>query len=153
MPALKRVSPALFSACGLDVALKIERTKAQKRLAARMPAASPSPMASKDSSPRQETAAGSPSSIWSASDAGTQISVRPSPDHFMDQTTIPQKAAPTVTFENEVKNTGRSFCGTRRRGEPLRADDTGDAAAPPKPIRRPAQVSLHQRGSCPPSWR
>lgn len=43
VPAIKRISPALFSACGLELALKIERTKAQKRLAARKPTTSPPP--------------------------------------------------------------------------------------------------------------
>jgi hypothetical protein len=44
VPALKRVSPALFAALGLEVALKLERTKAQKRLAASTAAhSSPSP--------------------------------------------------------------------------------------------------------------
>ena len=33
--AIKRISPALFSALGLPVALRLERTKAQKRLAKR----------------------------------------------------------------------------------------------------------------------
>jgi len=38
---IKRISPALFSALGLPVALKLERTKAQKRLADRKAQASP----------------------------------------------------------------------------------------------------------------
>lgn len=55
VPAIKRVSPALFSACGLDVALKIERTKAQKRLAARTPTASPTQPPLLPFAPRQES--------------------------------------------------------------------------------------------------
>lgn len=44
VPAIKRVSPALFSAFGLEVALKLERTKAQKRLTRRKANASDRPV-------------------------------------------------------------------------------------------------------------
>ena len=47
VPAIKRVSPALFSACGLTVALKLERAKACKRLERTAAASTPLPTSPK----------------------------------------------------------------------------------------------------------
>jgi len=52
VPAIKRVSPALFSAFGLEVALRLERKKAQKRLARRN-AKAPRPQSAIETASRQ----------------------------------------------------------------------------------------------------
>ena len=52
VPAIKRVSPALFAAFGLEVALKLERTKARKRLDRRITGA-PRPQVPTESALRQ----------------------------------------------------------------------------------------------------
>jgi len=55
VPAIKRVSPALFSALGLQVALKLERAKAQKRLARRRAETPPHPAPSPQPDCQQES--------------------------------------------------------------------------------------------------